>query len=212
MTKKLSEMTLEELWQLFPIILTEHSNHWRSYYLEEETALKRILPSNAIVNHIGSTAVPGIWAKPIVDILVEVEDEMLDSAAATLVRGGYIIMSRESLEVANTRSHHAAEKLAESACVAARIKRISLNKGYTEQGFANKVFHLHLRQYGDNAEIYFRDYLIAHPEVAKEYESLKLSLWKMYEHNRDAYTQAKTEFVKKYTKLAKMKRNVAPKK
>ncbi|MBO5774206.1 MAG: GrpB family protein, partial [Clostridia bacterium] len=46
-------------------------------------------------------------------------------------------------------------------------------------------------------------YLIEHSDVAKEYEDLKLNLWKKYEHNRDAYTNAKTEFVKKYTEKAK---------
>ena len=51
---------------------------------------------------------------------------------------------------------------------------------------------------------YFRDYLIEHSDVAKEYEDLKLNLWKKYEHNRDAYTNAKTEFVKKYTEKAKV--------
>lgn len=81
--------------------------------------------------------------------------------------------------------------------------RISLNKGYTEDGFAEKVFHLHLRLKDDINEIYFRDYLNAHQDIAKEYEKLKLKLWKKYEHNRDAYTNAKTEFVKKYTELAK---------
>ncbi|MCH5164709.1 MAG: GrpB family protein [Clostridiales bacterium] len=178
MTKKLSEMTLEELWQLFPIILSEHSDNWQSYYLEEEAALKRILPGSAIITHIGSTAIPNIWAKPIVDILVEVDGETMNSVAASLSNNGYIIMSRAK-------------------------NRISLNKGYTEQGFASKVFHLHLRCYGDNDEIYFRDYLIAHPEVAKQYEALKLSLWKQYEHDRDGYTEAKGEFVKKYTAIAK---------
>jgi GrpB-like predicted nucleotidyltransferase (UPF0157 family) len=80
---------------------------------------------------------------------------------------------------------------------------LSFNKGYTENGFAERVFHLHLRYAGDNNELYFRDYLIECPEVAKEYEELKLRLWKEYEHNRDAYTNAKTEFVKKYTEKAK---------
>ena len=41
-------------------------------------------------------------------------------------------------------------------------------------------------------------------QLAKEYEKLKLSLWKQYEHNRDAYTNAKTKFVEFYTKQAKM--------
>ena len=81
--------------------------------------------------------------------------------------------------------------------------RISLNKGYTSQGFAERVFHIHLRYGGDNDELYFRDYMNDHPALAKEYEKLKLSLWKKYEHDRDAYTDAKSTFVKKYTDSAK---------
>ena len=89
-------------------------------------------------------------------------------------------------------------------CMSKSKKRISFNKGYTENGFAEKVYHLHLRYKGDNDELYFRDYLINNPEVAKEYEKLKLDLWKKYEHNRDGYTSAKTEFVQKYTEKAKL--------
>ena len=81
---------------------------------------------------------------------------------------------------------------------------LSFNKGYTENGFAERVFHFHLRYAGDNNELYFRDYLIEYPAVAKEYEELKLRLWKEYEHDRDGYTNAKTELVKKYTEQAKM--------
>lgn len=55
---------------------------------------------------------------------------------------------------------------------------ISLNKGYTENGFAEKVFHIHLRYIGNNNELYFRDYLNEYPKIAKEYEKLKLNLWK----------------------------------
>ena len=82
-------------------------------------------------------------------------------------------------------------------------KRVSFNKGYTRNGFAKKVFHLHLRQTGDNDEIYFRDYLIEHPEVANEYEKLKIRRQKKYRYQRDKYTTAKTDFVKKYTEKAK---------
>lgn len=177
MSKKLSDMTLEELWELFPIVLTEHKEQWSADYLGEETLLKSILPSDAIINHVGSTAIPGIWAKPIVDILVELKSDMVD-AAHRLEAVGYIIMSRDE-------------------------NRISLNKGYTGQGFADKVFHVHLRRYDDNDEIFFRNYLIAHDAVAKEYEKLKLGLWKQYEHNRDGYTEAKSEFIKRITALAK---------
>jgi len=177
--KKLSEMTLEELWELFPIVLTEHKPYWADRYREEVAALKNILPPLVEFYHIGSTAVNGIWAKPIIDILAVVKSESAMKQAADILReNGYIVMSEND-------------------------KRISLNKGYTENGFADKVFHLHLRLFNDKDEIYFRDYLNAHYEVAKEYEKLKLRLWKKYEHDRDAYTQAKTEFVTKYTKFAK---------
>lgn len=56
---------------------------------------------------------------------------------------------------------------------------------------------------GDCDEIYFRDYLAAHPEVAKAYERLKLQLWKEYAFDRDGYTNAKTAFIAKYTAEAK---------
>ncbi|MCH5165464.1 MAG: GrpB family protein [Clostridiales bacterium] len=178
MGKKLCEMTLEELWELFPIVLTEHDDCWAEYYAEEADKLKKILPKNAVINHIGSTAVKGIWAKPIVDILVEVSGNLTD-IAANLINSGYIKMREDE-------------------------NRISLNKGYTENGFAKKVFHLHLRHNGDNDEIYFRDYLNTHNEIAKEYEALKLGLWKKFEHDRDGYTNAKGEFVKKYMAIAKL--------
>lgn len=179
MTKPLSQMTLEELWQLFPIILTEHKDCWGEWYGQEVESLKSILPEIKEIHHIGSTAIKGIWAKPIVDILLVVNnDKQMHEVAQTLAKHGYIIMSESE-------------------------NRISLNKGYTESGFAEKVFHLHIRLQGDTDEIYFRDYLNTHYEIAKEYEKLKLGLWEEYEHNRDAYTDAKTEFVKKYTELAK---------
>ena len=46
---------------------------------------------------------------------------------------------------------------------------------HTKQGFADKVFHLHIRIVGDNDEIYFRDYLIENGDIAKRYEKLKLN-------------------------------------
>lgn len=180
MKKKLSEMSLEELWQLFPIFLTEHRTCWKEWYREEEDLLKNALPQIVRISHIGSTAVPEIWAKNIVDILAEIPAESsLTDYQAAIERCGYTCMSQED-------------------------NRISFNKGYTENGFAEKVFHLHLRRCGDNAELYFRDYLIEHPDIAKEYEKLKLRLWKEYEHNRNGYTNAKTEFIQAYTKQAKL--------
>lgn len=172
-------MTLEELWELFPIFLTEPKPYWASQYSEEVAEIKSLVPFIAEFHHIGSTAIKGIWAKPIIDILVVVNSVgELRETAERLQENGYIVMAEKD-------------------------NRISLNKGYTEKGFADRVFHIHIRLQGDKDEIYFRDYLNAHPDVAKEYEELKLRLWKKYEHDRDGYTEAKTEFVKKYTALAK---------
>lgn len=179
MSKELSEMSLEELWRLFPIILTEHDPRWRDWYGEEAARLRAVLPVDeaARISHIGSTAVAGIWAKPTVDILLEARGGF-EGVKNALLDNGYRLMSQSE-------------------------GRLSFNKGYTPQGFAERVFHLHLRKKGDNDELYFRDYLRTHPDVAREYEKLKLGLWKKYEHNRDLYTQSKTDFVRKYTELAK---------
>ena len=179
MGKKLSEMTLEELWQLFPIYLTEHKPYWADWYSEEVARIKKMLPQDTQYHHVGSTAINGIMAKPIVDIIIIVKSpDQLKQAADILQKHGCILMSTTDT-------------------------RISMNKGYTENGFEEKVFHYHIRLQDDADEIYFRNYLNAHPDVAKEYEQLKLNLWKKYEHNRDAYTEAKTEFVMYYTNMAK---------
>ena len=180
MAKPLSDMTLEELWEMFPIILTEHKEAWAKWYAEEEKRLAGILPSNDIrISHIGSTAIKNIWAKPIVDILVELPaSASMEGVKEILVQNGYICMSEQA-------------------------NRKSFNMGYTSEGFAKKVFHLHLRYMGDNDELYFRDYLNDKPILAKQYEELKLSLWRKFEHDRDGYTSAKTSFVAEQTVKAK---------
>lgn len=180
MKKKLSEMSLDELWQLFPVFLTEHKPYWKDWYSEEARILKMALPQMERISHIGSTAIPSIWAKPIIDILMEVPKECeLLCYKEMIVNCGYICMSQS-------------------------WDRISFNKGYTENGFDEKIFHLHLRFEGDNDELYFRDYLIEHSDIAKQYENMKIKLWEEYRHNRDGYTNAKTEFVETYTQKARL--------
>lgn len=176
---KLQEMRLEELWVLFPIRLTAHQACWAAWYEEERMLLNSLLPDAAAIYHIGSTAVPGIWAKPIIDVLIEFADTAaLASGRAQLEGSGYLCMSADG-------------------------SRVALNKGYTTAGFAERVFHIHLRLVGDSDEVYFRDYLNTHPMDAKAYERLKLRLWKEYEHDRDGYTAAKGEFIRSRTALAK---------
>lgn len=181
--KNLEEMTLEELWELFPIILKEHRAEYADWYEEEQQNLTKLLAEFEIqrINHIGSTSVEGLIAKPIVDILLELpEGYDLEKVTALLQKAGWILMIKDK------------EK-----------QTLDLNKGYTPAGFAEKVYHLHVRALGDWDELYFRDYLQKYPEAAWQYEELKLSLKEKYEHNRDAYTDAKTEFVEKYSQKAR---------
>ncbi|MBQ8201896.1 MAG: GrpB family protein [Clostridia bacterium] len=181
MPRSLSDMTLAELWELFPIILTAPDPRWPTWYAAEEALLYAVLPPELSrrIRHIGSTAICGIQAKPIIDILVETAaDADLAQADAFLARAGY-------------------------RCMSVKPGNRSYNKGYTVQGFAEHVYHLHLRPMGDHDEPLFRDYLNAHPEDAKAYEALKLSLWKPFEHDRDGYTAAKTDFVRQIVRRAR---------
>ena len=177
MTKKLSELTQEELWQLFPIFLTEPKPQWAAIYAAAEARFKEVLAAYVPfrISHVGSTAIPGIWAKNIVDVMIELAPGTdMEAVAQEIEAQGF------------TR------KFTEEG-------RIFLHLGYTEQGFADEVIHLHLRYRGDNDELYFRDYLLENPECAREYEALKMRLWKQYAHNRDAYTEGKTAFIRKQT-------------
>jgi GrpB-like predicted nucleotidyltransferase (UPF0157 family) len=185
MPKSLSEMSLEELWQLFPIILKEHNPEYKNWYSTEKEKLKAALPADSIarISHIGSTAVPGLLAKPTVDILLEIRREApLSKVKAQLKNDGWILMHKNEED---------------------QELNLVFNKGYTPQGFADKVFHLHLRYPGDWDELYFRDYLIAYPEAAARYGELKQKLEKEFKHNRDGYTEAKTEFIEKQTAEAR---------
>ncbi|MCL1852395.1 MAG: GrpB family protein [Peptococcaceae bacterium] len=211
MEQSLSKMSLEELWQLFPIVLREHNPQYAVWYQEEQAALRESLKECGLyrINHIGSTAVEGLMAKPIVDILLELSapcqtsrqasrqapcptarqapcpDQQIpntEAVATILETQGWTIMARD--DVAHT---------------------LDLNKGYTPLGFAEKVYHLHIKPAGDWDELYFRDYLRGHAETARAYEQLKSRLKEQFEHNRDAYTDAKSDFVRIHTQAARAK-------
>jgi len=77
-------------------------------------------------------------------------------------------------------------------------------KGYTPDGFKDQAYHVHVRYPGDWDEFYFRDYLIDHPYIAKEYSALKWKLKKTFEFNRDGYTGAKSALIKNVTQKARL--------
>ena len=175
--KPLTEMTLQELWQLFPIVLKEHNPQYFAWYAAEERALLSVVGAQNIVRiqHIGSTAVAGLLAKPIVDILMEIANDCdTECLKAALLAADWLLMNEQ----------------------AQPYPQISFNKGYTPEGFAEQVFHLHVRYAGDWDEPHFRDYLIANPNAGAQYAALKTELKAQYEHDRDAYTDAKGEFVR----------------
>ena len=183
--RRLQDLTLQELWDLFPIKLDPYNEHWKEWYEDERKVLLHVIPMDTLVSihHVGSTAIPGIWAKPIVDILVELTPKAdMETIAEKLEKAGWVIMSRTPKHVSDGIEIPL---------------RISLNEGYTIHGYAERVFHLHLRYEGDNKEVAFAEYLRQHPDAAKEYEALKLSLWHDYEHDRDGYTAAKTASIQR---------------
>ena len=172
--KSLKDMTLEELWGLFPIVLVPHNHKWTDWAKQEIELLSALLARyNPIISHIGSTAIPNIQAKPIVDILVEVSaDADWQPIKDIMEANGYICMSESE-------------------------KRVSFNKGYTLKGYADKVFHIHFHRTEDNNEVLFRDYLMEHPDIAREYEQLKIFLLLKYKNNRNGHTDAKSDFIQR---------------
>jgi GrpB-like predicted nucleotidyltransferase (UPF0157 family) len=184
--KRLEEMTLAELWQLFPIALVPPDPRWSDWYAHEHRELVALLGDQVVLHHIGSTSVPGLVAKPIIDILAETAPGAdLAAIVQTLVAHGWLVMNRDG-------------------------PRVDLNKGYTPDGFAERVFHLHIVPWGCRDEVDFRDWLITHPDTAAEYAALKQSLAEPFRHDRDGYTTAKTNFVRAVTAQAQVSRPRLP--
>jgi len=177
-------MSNEELWTLFPIILSEHRLIWKENYLTEKIVIEQAVGIRNIVriNHYGSTSVPNLLAKPSIDILLEVKNNTnIEKLILNMQSVGYIY----SEQLNNPEP-----------CM-------MFMKGYTAQGLKGQAFHAHVRYSGHWDELYFRDYLLSHPEIADKYGKLKSELQKKYEHDRDGYTDAKTDFIKQVTKLAR---------
>lgn len=186
MCKELSEMTIEELWELFPIIIKEHNDAYEKWYRIEKDRLVELIGQKEVVriNHIGSSAVKGLVSKPTVDILLEINHQSdLDAISDKISDAGWILM------------------LSQNEPYVSRV----FNKGYTKHGFEEKVYHLHVRYAGDWDELYFRDYLNDYTEIADKYGQLKLELLDEYRNNRDGYTDAKSDFILEQTNKARKK-------
>jgi GrpB-like predicted nucleotidyltransferase (UPF0157 family) len=150
---------------------------WPAAFEREADALRQVLPTDVklTIEHVGSTAVPRLAAKPVIDIVLVVSDR---SAWPKLVEPieslGYVFWADNP-----------------------DPDRLFFVKGMPPYG-GGRTHHVHVRTPEDAAEaLLFRDHLRSHPETAAEYEALKRSLASRHPTDREAYTDAKDEFVQK---------------
>lgn len=143
--------------------------------------LKQILYGNITgIEHIGSTAIPNIVAKPVIDIALAVKNlNHIQKIIKKLTTGGYIYRDEQGIS-----DRHLFVKITED----------------------NRTHHIHLMPISHVQwviHLLFRDYLIAHPGIAKDYEKLKLALKEQYHHDRTEYTKRKSNFIVKVIELSK---------
>ena len=189
--KAVDAMTDEERIALFPIVLSEYNPEWTNWFAEEKVRIEQLAGKENIVRitHCGSTSIPGLTAKPTVDILLEInENADVKQLISSFPSPEYICLRQ------STTPNH-------------QPPHLVFLKGYTPTGFADRVFHIHVRYPGDWDEVYFRDYLIQHPDTAAEYAALKHKLKGQYEYDRDGYTETKGEFVREVTLRARKEKN-----
>ena len=161
--------------------LVAHQTVWHELFSEKRTRLNEALGEAALdIQHSGSTAVPGLSAKPILDIGVAVGD--FDEAfglIACVEALGYSYRGEKGV----TRRH------------------------YSVQGSPERrTHHVHMLEHSSREWrnlIFFRDYLRAHPEAATRYQTLKTQLAEQFPKNREAYTGGKHAFIQDILSLSR---------
>lgn len=181
--KKTLEQRIEEVVRE-EVSIVPYDPRWPASFDDEARCLRRRLPESLVarIEHIGSTAVPGLAAKPIVDILVGVKslEEAREQVPALLEAEGYDYFWRT--DVAPPYMWF--------------IRRDAEGR---------RTHHVHV--VGEDSELwerlYFRDYLREFPDEARRYEQLKRSLCERHPNDRAAYTVGKAEYVRAVTEGAK---------
>ncbi len=172
------------------VSITPYDPRWPELFRQEKEHLLNCLPSELIkrIEHFGSTAVPGLAAKPIVDILVEVTD-----LEATRTRIAPVLESQGYDYFWRPTSGDDVPPF-----YAWFIKR--------EAGTGLRSHHIHMveRRFVEHWDrLLFRDYLIERPDIAEEYQQLKMRLASEHPNDRVAYTNGKSEFIVRVTAMAK---------
>jgi GrpB-like predicted nucleotidyltransferase (UPF0157 family) len=157
------------------VALCPYDARWPAMFIAEHDRLVSLFPSAFLdIQHFGSTAVPGLAAKPIIDILAGVESmAVAESLAEPLCRSGYAT----SAEFNST---------------------LTDRKWFMRWANGRRTHHLHIAVYGGSVwrqRLKFRDALRSSPELASEYAALKTALATEHANDREAYTDAKASFV-----------------
>lgn len=172
------------------VAIVAYDPRWPEWFRQEREHLLACLPGGLIrrIEHFGSTAVPGLAAKPIIDVLAEVTDlqAIRERVAPLLEAQGYDYFWRPTH--GDDGPPFYAWFIKRDPSTGARTHHIHM----VEATFTEHWDRLH-----------FRDFLIERPEVAREYESLKVRLATEHPQDRAAYTRAKTEFIARITERAK---------
>ena len=172
------------------VTIAPYDSSWPELFRQEKEHLLSCLPNDLIrrIEHFGSTAVPGLAAKPIVDMLVEVTDLQATRVriAPVLESQGYDYFWRPTQ--GDDGPPFYAWFIKRGPRTGARTHHIHMVEG-------------HFTEHWDR--LLFRDYLVEHLEVAREYEALKIRLVSASPRDRVAYTRGKTEFIDRVTEQAK---------
>jgi len=177
---KFDAMTPEEIGQLFPIEVVPYAERWQQLFMAEAARVSDALGDEVCaIEHIGSTAVPGLAAKPIIDSLLLVKK--LDSRAKQRLIEKLRPLGYENMTNAETEL------------------TMEFGKGYDVDDPLRQKYHLHVEQAEamPSPKIIFRDRLRSSPVLREKYTKLKHELAQQYRHNREAYTAGKAAFVRK---------------
>ncbi len=170
------------------IAIVPYNPDWPQMFEQEKEHLLNCLPKELIrrVEHFGSTAIPNLSAKPIIDVLVEVTS--LEETKKTIVP----ILKTQAYDYF-WRPTWGDDIPPFYAWFIKRDLR------------GNRTHHIHMVEYDfiHWDRLLFRDYLIEYPDSANEYQALKLQLACDYPNDRVAYTKGKTDFIVKLTQTAK---------
>ena len=161
--------------------MVPHDPNWRQEFRQEAARISAAAGSNAVaVHHVGSTAIPGIYAKPVIDLLLVVWDlAALDEKQPEMEALGY--EARGEYGIPGRRFFRRDDKHGD------RTHQVHA----FEDGSPQIARHLA-----------FRDYMIAHPETAQEYSDLKRELAAQHPSDIEAYMDGKNEFIQEVDKRA----------